>query len=119
MSEANLTNLPPAAPSPEDCANTLFGSDYYQSGCGPTPYAHTEHWLTFFGSLADEIIRTLRPSRVLDAGCAMGMLVEAFWDRGVDASGLDISSYAISQVRRDMQPYCRVGSLTEPIEGFY
>ena len=119
MPEASLTNLPPSVPSAEDCPNTLFGADYYQHGCGPIPYAHTEHWLTFFGSLADEIIRTLRPSRVFDAGCAMGLLVEAFWDRGVDARGLDISSYAISNVRRDMQPYCRVGSLAEPIEGFY
>ena len=119
MPEASLTNLPPSATPPEDCPNTLFGPDYYERGCGPIPYAHTEHWLTFFGSLADEIIRTLRPSRVFDAGCAMGMLVEAFWDRGVEAWGLDISSYAISKVRRDMQPYCRVGSLTEPIEGFY
>src|SRR5882672_9464229 len=106
MTEATPTSVPSSAPLPKDDPNTLFGSDYYERGCGPIPYAHTGHWLTFFGSLADEIIRNLRPSRVFDAGCAMGMLVEAFWDRGVEAWGVDISDYAISQVRRDMQPYC-------------
>ncbi len=49
----------------------------------------------------------------------MGMLVEALWDRGIEAHGVDLSPYAISQVRPDMRPYCRVGSLTEPIEGRY
>ena len=49
----------------------------------------------------------------------MGMLVEAFWDRGVEAWGRDISEYAISQVRRDMQSYCSAGSLTEPIDGVF
>ena len=49
----------------------------------------------------------------------MGLLVEAFWDRGVEAWGRDISWYAISQVRSDMQAYCHAGSLANPIEGAY
>ena len=56
---------------------------------------------------------------MLDVGCALGFLVEAFWDRGVEAWGFDVSPYAIGQVRRDMQPYCRVASAVDPIEGAY
>ena len=36
-------------------------------------------------------------ARVLDIGCAKGFLVQAFRDLGVEAYGIDISAYAISQ----------------------
>jgi len=49
----------------------------------------------------------------------MGFLVEALWDRGIQAYGIDISAYAISQVRRDMIPFCRVATLTEPVDRRY
>lgn len=94
----------------------LYGEAYYRCGCGPIPYEHSEHWIRFFSGIAEQIISSLKPQRVLDAGCAMGFLVEAFWDRGIGAQGIDISPYAISRVRRDIMPYCRVASLTEPIE---
>src|SRR3954447_6886411 len=96
----------------------LFGEDYFRSHCG-IPYERNSHWLNFFGGIANEIIRSLRPQRVLDAGCAWGFLVEALWDRGVEAWGIDISSYAISNVRRDIKPFCKSASLTEPIEGHF
>ena len=96
-----------------------YNEAYYQTSCGPLPYARTGHWLSFFSQVADEIVRTLHPGRVLDAGCAMGMLVEVLWDRGVEAWGIDISPYAIASVRPDMKSYCRVASLTDPIDGQY
>src|SRR5215469_7822755 len=96
----------------------LFDENYYKTGCG-LPYERNEHWLTFFGLIADEIIRSLKPRTVFDAGCAKGFLVESFWDRGVKAYGIDISEFAVSQVRRDMQRYCRQGSILEPLKGRY
>jgi len=56
---------------------------------------------------------------VLDAGCAIGFLVEALRERGVDARGFDISEYAISQVPEHLQPYCTLGSITDEIDGRY
>ena len=94
----------------------LYDENYYRYYCGGQ-YERSEVWHNFFGSIAAEVIRSLKSRSVLDAGCAWGFLVEAFWDRGVEARGVDISRYAISQVRRDMQPFCKVASLTEPIEG--
>jgi hypothetical protein len=41
--------------------------------------------------------------------------VEALRDRGVEAYGIDISNYAIGEVRRDIRPYCRVASATDPL----
>lgn len=94
-----------------------FGPDYYAHSCGDLPYGRSGPWLDQFARIADNIVRTLHPKRVLDAGCAMGMLVEQLVDRGVEAHGIDVSRYAISQVRLDIQPFCRQGSLTDPIDG--
>jgi SAM-dependent methyltransferase len=98
----------------------LFDQEYFRTGCGPLPYERaTTDLLQFFVYLAEELIRLVHPKTVFDAGCAMGFLVEALWDRGVAACGVDISPYAISQVRPDIQPHCRIASLTQPIEGHY
>ena len=91
----------------------IYNEQYYHSGCGPVPYEVPEHWVKFFGMIADHIVSDLRPMTVLDAGCAMGYLVAALRDRGVEAYGIDISEYAISMVRDDIKQYCVVGSLTE------
>ena len=95
----------------------LYFSHYFdaQSKSGERAYERSEHWMRFFGSIADHIFSDINPRTVLDAGCAMGFLVEALRDRGVDASGIDISEYAISQVRADIKPYCRQGSVTDPL----
>jgi O-antigen biosynthesis protein len=98
-------------------AGDVYDEAYYRSGCGPVPYERTDFWLRFFAGIAEEIARSLKPRTVFDAGCAKGFLVEALWGRGIEACGVDISSYAISTVRKDMQPFCRVGSLTDPIGG--
>jgi SAM-dependent methyltransferase len=101
------------------CPTELYGPEYYASHCGPFPYERSSHWLQFFGKSADELIRAIRPIRVFDAGCAFGLLVEAFWDRGVEAYGRDISSFAISNVRPDLRPYCEVGSIADPLPDHY
>ena len=104
----------------EDSASEVFNSQYYATSCGSRPYDHSDpYWGVFFGHIADELIRSFRPRRLFDAGCAHGFLVEAFWDRGVEAWGRDISSFANSDVRPDMRPYCSVGSIADPIEGKY
>jgi SAM-dependent methyltransferase len=86
---------------------------------GLLAYGRNEHWLKFFGRIADRIVSDIKPQTVLDAGCAMGLLVEALRDRGVEAYGIDISEYAISQVREDVKPFCRVGSITDPLKETY
>jgi O-antigen biosynthesis protein len=105
-----------AARHSRDRIQSLYNEEYYRCTYGAVvPYDRTEHYLNFFSIVADQIIRALRPRKVLDAGCAMGFLVEAFWDRGIQAYGIDISEYAISKVRPDMAPYCKVASLSDPI----
>ncbi len=83
------------------------------------PYDEKEHWEKFFGLIADRIVKDIGPTTVLDAGCASGYLVAALRDRGVSAYGIDISDYAISKVREDIKPYCKVGSIIEPLDKKY
>lgn len=117
-SDPESTHSHSETPVPDErAASLVYDSEYYRSGCGDIPYERNEHWLRFFHGIADQIVRSLNPRRVLDAGCAKGFLVEALWERGVEAWGIDISEYAIGEVRMDMRPYCRQASLTEPIEG--
>ena len=52
-------------------------------------------------------------------GCATGMLVEALRDRGVDARGIDVSAWAIGQVPAALRPFCKVGSITDELDGHY
>ncbi len=97
--------------TPKESVASLYGREYYEHGCGPVPYERSEHWINFFSIIADEIVRSLHPRRVLDAGCAKGFLVEALWDRGVYCEGVDVSEYAISEVRKDVREYCSVRSI--------
>lgn len=93
-----------------------YESEYYATHLGPLAYIRNEHrWVDFFGRIADEIVRSLQPKSVLDVGCAIGFLVEALWQRGVRAYGIDISEYAIGQVPRNLQEFCRVASVTGPL----
>jgi len=108
-----------------DGPSSSYGPQYFshyfdaQSKSGERAYERSDHWMRFFGSVADHIVSDIGPRTVLDAGCAMGFLVEALRDRGVEASGIDISEYAISQVRPDIKAFCRQGSVTDPLPSRY
>ncbi len=96
--------------------NNEYGRTYYQnySSDSDTGYEDREVWFPHFCTVADRIIADFHPKTVLDAGCAYGYLVEALRARDVEAYGIDISSYAISQIAKEIQPYCFQGSLVEP-----
>jgi SAM-dependent methyltransferase len=91
-----------------------FDARYYATGCGAIPYGYDPAWLAHFENVAVRIQRGIAPSSMLDAGCAFGLLVDKMRTRGVDAFGIDISEYAISQVRDDVKHFCRQGSIAEP-----
>lgn len=102
-----------------------FDAYYYAHSCG-RPYARDAEWLRFFGTVADRIKADVftattpdRQPRVLDAGCAIGLLVEALVERGIDARGIDISDYAVSQAAPAVRDRVRVGSLTTPLAERY
>ena len=95
-----------------------YGEAYYASHLGDR-YERSSEWLDFFGGVADRIVASLHPLSTMDVGCAHGFLVEALAKRGVRASGIDFSEYAISQVHESVAETCSVRSATEPIEGSF
>ncbi len=107
-----MTAGPATASTPE------YGRYYYENYEG-TAYGRNAAWIARMGDIADQVVASLKPSRVLDAGCAMGILVEALRNRGVDADGIDISEFAISQIPDPTAQHCRAASLAEPIADRY
>lgn len=107
----------------------LYGARYYQEyealradadhGEAP-PYAWGEPvWEELFAGIADQLVAHLRPRTSLDAGCAIGFLVKALYDRGVEAEGVDISEWAIAHVPVEIAGRCWVQSLTKDLPGRY
>mgnify|MGYP003576567368 CR=1 FL=1 len=86
-----------------------FGHSFHR------PYGRDSEWLGFFDKIAERIASDIQPHTVLDAGCALGLLVETLRLRGIDARGLDVSDYAISHVHDSIKEFCRRGSVTETI----
>jgi SAM-dependent methyltransferase len=96
-------------------SSKLFNAYYYAHDCGE-PYMRNDVWLSRFDTFAERISLDIQPTTVLDAGCALGLLVEVLRKRGVQAWGIDISEFAIQNVHPDIRPFCNVGSITEPFE---
>lgn len=69
--------------------------------------------------MADRIVSGIAPRRVLDAGCALGLLVESLRTRGVEAFGLDVSTFAIANVHDSVKAFCRCASATEDLTEHY
>lgn len=104
------------APEKPIVTRKAFDAYYFAHCCG-RPCARNEVWLETAAAIADRIVADFRPRRVLDAGCAFGFLVEALRNRGVEAFGIDLSPYAIENVHESVKPYCRVGSVSEALDG--
>jgi hypothetical protein len=105
----------PGEPEDNEPDAPMYSEYYYKHDCG-VPYERNEHWMKFFHEIARRIARDLEPHTMLDAGCAMGLLVEQLVEVGIDAYGIDISEYAIGRAPELVRDRVRVQSLTEPID---
>lgn len=97
---------------------SLYDAEYYSEGYATDSedaYGRHGEWLEFFSKVAQRIKKDIGPASALDVGCAFGLLVEALNDKGIDAYGVDISPYAISQARADMVDRLQVGSLLDGV----
>jgi hypothetical protein len=89
-----------------------YDAHYFRTYKG-APYERSDLWFTVFRAIAGGIVRELHPGTVLEVGCAIGLLVETLRDEGVEAYGMDVSTYAIDQVPAELKPYCWVGSVLD------
>jgi SAM-dependent methyltransferase len=107
------------APGVDPLADGRIYDACYYDCYGGRPYRRNTEWLTFFAGIADRIVADIRPRRVLDAGCALGLLVEALRTRGVEAFGIDTSAFAIDEVYAPVKPFCRQASATDSLRERY
>lgn len=100
-------------------SNEIYDKQYY-AFYDAVEYSQSEkQWQNFFGMIANRIINQFSPNKVLDAGCAKGILVQAFLEKGIDAYGFDVSEYAISEVPDEYKYRFKVRSILEPFEDSY
>lgn len=66
-----------------------------------------EYWKDKANGWVNHLV--LANKKVLELACAKGFLVKDLRDLGVDAYGIDISPYAISQCEAGNEPYVSVG----------
>ncbi len=92
--------------------STIYNQEYYEKydmgDAGASDYKSNQALRGFFINVAKAIVDTFHPATVLDAGCALGFLVEELRRLGVNAYGIDISEYAISQVDESVKEFCAV-----------
>jgi ubiquinone/menaquinone biosynthesis C-methylase UbiE len=76
---------------------SLYDKEYFEQGTKREAGEYSLKALyPYFDELALHLRNVFNPSRVLDIGCAKGFLVLCLNNLGIDAEGVDISSYAIS-----------------------
>jgi SAM-dependent methyltransferase len=76
---------------------TVYDEAYFEHGGHGSPYqGYTGSLLDHpgFKEYASLIVRTFRPQRVLEVGCATGIIVNNLRNLGIDVTGIDISEYA-------------------------
>ncbi len=89
----------------------MYDREYYdgEAESGYAAYADGEWTAQLCGVFADH----LAPRRLLEVGCAKGFLVRRFRSLGIDAYGVDISSYAIGAAPDEVKPYVSVADIRE------
>lgn len=94
-----------------------FYDAQYFDGAGKSNYVKYSETTANFAAYADAVQALLArhgfPARgpVLELGCAKGFLVAELRRRGIEAYGVDVSTYALSQAPRDVRPYLYEGTV--------
>lgn len=94
-----------------------FYDQQYFDSTGKSNYEEYTFESSPFALHADAIIRTMEfhelAGPVLDIGCAKGYLVYVLRQRGIEAFGVDWSTYAIASASPDVRPYLRQASVLD------
>ncbi|MDI6874293.1 class I SAM-dependent methyltransferase [Candidatus Solincola sp.] len=89
----------------------FYSRDYFDRKKDPLRESGYGEALTYreeFREVAELVRDLFRPRRVLDVGCAKGFQVLALRREGMEAWGIDISDYAVSDAPAEVEPYLKV-----------
>lgn len=95
----------------------LYNEEYYAAyGHDDTPYENNPNIKGTMQEVAYFLTQGLEFNSHLDVGCAMGYLVEAMGDYGIENTrGLDFSEYAIAHAPPSVAGMLRVHDITRPV----
>jgi SAM-dependent methyltransferase len=94
-----------------------YGSSYFGAGRDPldrmglSGYERYDRGTSNADVAAYLVWRAFDVDRVLDVGCATGFVVEALRELGMDASGVDVSQYAVDHAALGAQGHLQYGDL--------
>ena len=96
-----------------DLNHSRYDEEYFENGVvtGVSGYINYRWIPDLTLPMSHYLIKQLKiedGATVLDFGCAKGFLVKALRLLGVEAYGVDVSEYAISQVPAEVAKYCRL-----------
>lgn len=88
-----------------------FGKEYFDGDreYGYGGYKYDGRWITVARDIIDHF--GLKPgAKILDVGCAKGFLVYDLVNQGMDAYGIDVSTYALDNAVPEIRPRLSIGS---------
>jgi len=92
-------------------ANIFEKPEYWCGDLGYRPGPDSIGYRDFaINQVKVDYILSRKPGRVLDIGCGFGYIVERLRKSGVDAYGIDVSNYALSQAPDEVKPYLKFAS---------
>ena len=112
QSGVGVSQLGTATNDYTNCYYACYGSDSEQEYCWDSA-----EWRAFFTHVANKVVSLIGPARVLDVGCARGLLVQALVEAGVDAHGTDISETAVASAHPDVRGRLSLATAVDPIDG--
>lgn len=110
-------------PLNEPSQHGRYDRDYFERGAmlGISGYTNYSWMPEMTLRMAHHLIQQLpihQSDTVLDFGCAKGFLVQALRILDVEAYGMDVSEYAISEVPRGLESVCRLSKHPSDISAF-
>jgi SAM-dependent methyltransferase len=96
----------------------VYGASYFGSGRDPldrmglSGYERYDRDSSNANVAAYLVWRWFEVTRTLDVGCATGFVVEALREVGIDASGVDVSQYAVERAAEGARGHIAYGDLT-------
>jgi SAM-dependent methyltransferase len=101
----------------DDETRAMYDGRYFGAGRDPldrmglSGYERYDRTSSNADVAAYVVWRFLAPRRCLDVGCALGFAVEAMRELGIDASGVDLSPWAVEHATPGARGHVRIGDL--------
>ncbi|MHB8467793.1 MAG: class I SAM-dependent methyltransferase [Acidimicrobiales bacterium] len=102
-----------------DGGDDVYGAGYFGEGRDPSDRAFLSGYERYDRDTSNANVAaylawlTFPALTSLDVGCATGFVVEALRELGIDASGVDVSPYAIEHAALGARGHIRVGDLRD------